>query len=103
MISEAQFQATVTEAFGVSGWWVFHHPDSRRTTPGYPDLTLIHPDGRLVYAELKTATGKVRPEQRAVIDALRRGGHQAFIWRPDDWPAVQAVISGQGVVSGVAG
>lgn len=38
-------------------------------TPGIPDV-LILADGRLYGIELKTKTGRIRPEQRAVIERM---------------------------------
>lgn len=52
---------------------------------GWPDLTLISPRrGRLVFAELKTESGKLAPEQEAVIMGMKRAGLEAWLWRPSD-------------------
>lgn len=84
--SETQFQVAVVELAILSGWRVMHIHDSRRGLgAGYPDLTLLHRrTGRLLFAELKTATGRVSPEQQGWINDLRRGGHEVHVWRPAD-------------------
>jgi hypothetical protein len=64
----------------------FHDTDSRRNSPGLPDLVLLHPEtGQLLFVELKSATGRIRPEQQQWIDALHRGGHTVRVWRPEQW------------------
>ena len=71
---------------------VFHSGDSRRDLcAGFPDLFILGPDGS-AFAELKTSTGRVRPEQTAWLNALRDAGHDAYLWRPEDWPEVNKVL-----------
>ena len=84
--SEAQFQRAVVALARTRGWYVFHVRDSRRGLgAGYPDLTLVHPrTGQLLLAELKSATGRVSPDQHRWLAALRLGGHTAVVWRPED-------------------
>ena len=93
-MSEAELQANVIELARLGGWLYFHDNDSRRNRAGFPDLVFVHPmSGRTVYAELKSAKGRIRPEQQQWIDALYRGGHEVYVWRPEDWPVlVQRVL-----------
>ena len=94
-MTEAQWQRTVTEAATVLGWKVYHTHDSRRSAPGFPDLVLGHPEQHaLIFAELKTDTGRVRPEQREWLDLLRRCGQRAYVWRPREWTDVQTILRG---------
>src|SRR4051812_39174160 len=58
-ISEAAFQRMVVARAQFHGWWAWHCFDSRRTTPGLPDLILIRSGtdakpGRVIFAELKS-------------------------------------------------
>lgn len=48
---------------------------------GSSDLIGIAPDGRFLAVEIKTKTGRVRPEQQQFIDAIRRKGGIAGIAR----------------------
>ena len=83
--TEAQLQANVVELAGWLGLAVFHPYDSRRSTgPGYPDLTIAGASG-LLFAELKSATGVLSPDQRAWRDRLRAAGQPWRLWRPADW------------------
>lgn len=82
--SEAQFQQSVVDLAQLRGWMVMHIADSRRGLgAGYPDLTFLHPrTGELLFAELKTSSGRVSHRQQEWIDALHRGGHVVHVWRP---------------------
>ena len=82
------------------GWRAAHFRPARTAqgwrTPvqgdtGSPDLLLAR-DGRVVLAELKTDTGRVRPEQQAWLEHL--GGH-GFLWRPAGRDFVEAVLGGK--------
>ena len=68
-MTEAELQATIVETAELCGWLVFHDNDSRRNTPGFPDLVLVKPP-RIVLLELKSANGRIRPEQRIWMDQL---------------------------------
>lgn len=82
--SEAQFQREVLNLAEFNGWRPYHTHDSRRSHPGFPDLVLVR-DGRLIFAELKSATGRVRPAQQEWMDALRAvDGVEVYLWRPAD-------------------
>ena len=81
--SEAEHQAAVTEALTLGGWLWHHNADSRRATPGLPDILAVR-GGRLLAWELKTEKGRVRPEQQRWIEALAEvPGVEARIVRPD--------------------
>lgn len=98
-LTEAQLQALVIELAGHAGFLIFHDHDSRRNARGLPDLILLHRrTGRSVFVELKSATGKVRPEQKEWLDALRIR-HEAYLWRPADWFSgeIQRVLLGRQV------
>lgn len=48
---------------------------------GSSDLVGVAPDGRFLAVEVKTATGRIRPEQEAFIAAVKRNGGRAGIAR----------------------
>lgn len=53
--------------------------------PGGSDLIGIAPGGRMICIEVKTKTGRIRPEQQRFIDAVRAKGGIAGIARsPED-------------------
>lgn len=104
---EAALQAHVIEmAEQWLGWRVLHirpgrtkhgwrTPVSGMLGKGWPDL-LLAKRGRIVAAELKGANGTLEPEQRDVLDWLRLAGVETHVWRPADWPAIVACLSGEG-------
>lgn len=95
MSTEAALQTQVTQLAEYLGWHWAHFRPARTTqgwrTPvsgplgeGFPDLVLVRArDRRLMFVELKSATGRLRPRQRTVLDTL---GHVAevHVLRPQD-------------------
>lgn len=69
----------------LTGLWLFSHThDSRRSDPGFPDCVMIRGQ-RIIFAELKSAKGRVRPLQMAWLAAARTAGGEAYLWRPAQW------------------
>lgn len=81
--TERDFQRSVVDLCRLLGLWHFHVADSRRCPPGWPDLVII---GRraVIYRELKTERGRLRPEQAEVGQMLTSAGQDWTIWRPRD-------------------
>lgn len=86
VLSEAAFQRQVLELAKRFGWIAYHVPDSRRVTAkGCPDLILIHErQKRLLFAELKTATGRLTEDQKTWLRILDSAGTETAVWRPAD-------------------
>ncbi len=109
-LREAELQDAIVEAAMMLGWRVMHTRPARTgkgwRTPlqghrGFPDLVLVRPP-RLVFAELKSLSGKLTPEQTAWIDALdkvaehdprdpldiidpQRANPEVYVWTPRHW------------------
>ena len=66
-MTEKDFQAAVRDYAQLRGWRVFCTWDSRHSPAGEPDLRMARPP-RVVFAELKTATGKVSDTQEHVLE-----------------------------------
>lgn len=105
--SEAAFQRQVLQLAEFYGWQPYHTHDSRRSHPGFPDLVLVR-GVDLLFAELKTDTGRLRPAQAVWVKALQvvaeaidaaldvasraSGAHrdslphvEVHVWRPADF------------------
>jgi hypothetical protein len=97
---ERHFQATVIQLAETLNWKCCHFSDSRRSigngrmvgdrqAAGFPDLVLAR-KGRLIFAELKAAKGKLRPAQVEWLDVLQEVESETHphvlvrVWRPGD-------------------
>lgn len=94
LLTEKDLERAVAEMARYLGFMVFHaRPAQTRAgwvTPvaydgkGYPDLTLVG-NGRVVFLEIKSATGRLSPDQgewkRKIIDA----GQEWFLVTPKSW------------------
>lgn len=123
-ISEKAFQLQVTGLAQLLNWhWlhVSHSPQVNRgivtkyTTPthgtlgkGWPDLILIREkDKRIIFAELKSETGKPSPEQERVLSILRSldwhhtgvaplmdsPAVEVYLWRPSDIEEIERILA----------
>jgi hypothetical protein len=117
---EKDFTDNVVQLAKTLGWRVAHFRPARTkhgwATPmqgdkGFPDLVLAK-QGRVVFAELKSRTGKPTVEQRDWLGALSRtdpeswksaltgatSGHngpmsfEVYVWRPDDIDQIGKVL-----------
>lgn len=91
-MSEAEFQQHVEDALKTRGYLYWHVRDPRLMKAGLPDIIAVHPTKlprRVLFFELKTMQGRVKPKQREALAALADVyGVDARIIRPSEWPAV---------------
>lgn len=82
---ESDLQKKIVADATANGWPVLSFKMSKRAysylTPGWCDITLCLPSGRVVFLELKTAKGGLRDKQRLLINMLRQLGHEVFVVR----------------------
>jgi hypothetical protein len=91
-VTEKEFLQIVRDLARQTGWLEYHPYDSRRSTPGYPDLTLVRPP-RIIFAELKTERGKTTQAQREWLTELARCPQcEVYLWRPSDWDTIGKVL-----------
>ena len=83
LVTEKQLQDCVIGLARTLGYLAHHEYDSRRSEPGYPDVTIVG-YGLFMMPELKTQLGRVRLAQRKWIAALHEAGIDAPVWRPSD-------------------
>lgn len=100
-ISETQWQKMVIQIAKTFGWIVHHvraniNRSGRWSTAvqgdvGFPDLVLCHEaTGDLIFAELKSATGKPSPAQFRWLNALNLGPERlSYVWYPSDFDEVR--------------
>jgi hypothetical protein len=121
LVTEIEFEKQVVEVAHQFGWLVagFRAAGGGSQgwrTPvkydgkGWPDLTLIHVDGYVIFAELKRDKGsKIYPEQVAWGEALSlvegRSGPSVIyrLWKPKDLPEIVSTLSfGRATVGAVS-
>ena len=91
-VTEAQLQDQVLLLAKWTGWASYHPYDSRRSTPGYPDLTLVR-GKRLVFAEMKSEKGRISLDQRRWLGWLDDAGVEVYLWRPSDWKDIETALT----------
>ena len=97
--TEKAFLDAVVELATLCQWLVYHTYDSRRSQAGFPDLVLVKKK-QLIFAELKTNKGRLRPEQREWLDMIGLMADDCtnvgiYLWRPSDWDTIEKLLTGQ--------
>ena len=95
MQTEAAFQLAVMDLARALGWEPVHFRQMIGNPSGYPDLTIIRGD-RVILAELKRENGTVSRRQQEWIDRMAAVGTTVHVWRPSDWPEIEAALKGAG-------
>ena len=81
-----EFMPAVIQCAQAFGWMVFHPYDSRRSTEGWLDLSMVHPRwARFMIRELKSEKGVLTKPQQNWLAALIHAGIDAAVWRPAQW------------------
>ena len=96
MVSEYREDALLADCRKIArqhGWLTYHTHDARRSEEGFPDL--VATDGcTVLFAELKTRTGKLTEAQSLWIEMLRHATRlETYVWRPDDLPTIRERLS----------
>jgi hypothetical protein len=102
LATEREYETTIIEAARLGGWLVHAERPARSArgwrTPirghaGWPDLFVVHPDGRALALELKRRPNRPTPEQASWLLALELAGIDArLVYVPDDLDALVAEL-----------
>lgn len=85
----------VRRSIGKSRKWV-----TATNVTGWPDCTLwSERQRRLVFVELKSASGKTTAEQDEVHASLRAAGCEVYIWKPSDLEVAARVLKARHAIS----
>jgi hypothetical protein len=82
-MTEKQLMQTIIEAAQHLGWSCYHTFDSRRSTPGFPDIIAVRPP-RVIAIETKAKGGRLAQAQIVWLDDLNRSGIPAYVVYPRD-------------------
>lgn len=100
---ERDFMNAVVSLAKFLGWRVAHFDASVRvvgkerrivgdkSSAGFPDLVLVR-HGRLIFAELKLQKTRTNLNQEEWLDDLRNTSAEVYLWRPADWPEIEAQL-----------
>lgn len=103
ILTEAQFQQQIIELARLYGWRIAHFRpawsrDGQRCMTavaadgaGWPDLTLVK-GTRLIFAEIKSDKGRISPDQKGWLDALKKVA-EVYCWYPKDWEQIQEILT----------
>ncbi len=102
VMTEEDLLRAVLQLAKMNGWRTAHFRTAqiagRYQTPvqgdgkGWPDLTLVKA-GRIIFAELKSAAGRLEPEQEIWLEMLREvPDAEVHIWRPANLRAIAETL-----------
>lgn len=73
------------------GWrLVYHTLRSKGSRAGFPDRVLVRE--RVVFAELKSAKGRLSADQVEWLDGLSIAGAECYVWSPPDLDEIGLVL-----------
>ena len=96
--SEKEFHAAVIEAATKRGWTHYHTWRSDKSDKGWPDLVLArrgfnyHIPGRIIFAELKSETGKMTEDQTEWCALILAARQEYYVWRPSNWSLILEIL-----------
>jgi hypothetical protein len=96
-VSERQLQDAVLSLCTWLRLLAYHTHDSRRSQPGYPDLTVVGRKG-VLFRELKSATGRPTRAQKEWLESLAAAGQDAAVWRPEDLASGRVKTELEGII-----
>jgi hypothetical protein len=89
--TERKFATTVVGFMRRHGWKVQRNGwvgVGNQHVKGFPDMVCVRED--ILFVELKTTTGKLKPAQEEWMDSIKAAGGHWELWRPRDWEALKA-------------
>lgn len=107
---ERDFQRQIIDAAQLHGWRVAHFRPAQNQkgawrTPvsadgaGFPDLVMVHKQRGVIFAEIKSRTGRLTADQAAWMDYLTAGTRHehvgVHVWRPADWDRIVNLLGGK--------
>ncbi len=85
---ETVFQQQVLTLARMQGWECYFTWNSLHSPAGFPDLVMVR-GPRVVFAELKSASGKLSDHQRRWLWLLAAAGMEVYLWKPVTWKQIE--------------
>ena len=93
VITERDLREQIRTLCKLYGWKMYFTWRSIHSPVGFPDLVLANSEQKkVIFAELKREKGKVTPEQKEWLDALKACGQTVYVWRPGDIEAIAEIL-----------
>ena len=93
VITERDLREQIRDLCKLYGWKMYFTWRSIHSPAGFPDLVLANSEQKkVIFAELKREKGKVTPEQKEWLDALKACGQTVYVWRPGDIEAIAEIL-----------
>jgi hypothetical protein len=90
-LRESAFRDAVVALARYRGWLVYFTWRSDHSPAGFPDLVLVR--GRcLIFAELKVKPNTPTTAQREWLTALDQAGAETYVWTPEMWSEIEAIL-----------
>lgn len=83
-LTEKELLGLVRECAKLRGWLCYHTHYSARSEAGFVDCCLVR-GNRLIFAELKSDSGRLTDAQRWWFTALEGTAAECYVWRPSSW------------------
>lgn len=99
-IGLAEWQGFVASFATFEDWSVYVNATPKDAAPGFPNLVLVRPP-QCVFVLLRTNRAEPTKAQQEWLSALAECGVSTVIWRPADWPEVEARLRGARTLLGV--
>lgn len=94
-VSEKVSMQQVLDLATLQGWLTYHTYDSRRSSPGFPDVVMVR-GKHLLFAELKSEKGKFSQPQKQWLEALAKVETvSSHLWKPHDFDEIMVVLKGR--------
>jgi hypothetical protein len=90
-VDEKDFDRELVKYAEGLGWHSWHCYNARKSAAGWPDRVFVRE--RIIFAELKSETGMVEPEQEVWLQRLRDAGGEVYVWKPSDWPEIERILT----------
>jgi hypothetical protein len=91
-VTERDLTGYVRDTARLFGWRRSHTWLSKHSPAGFPDEVLVRPP-RLIFAELKSNTGRLSPDQQAWLEELREvPGVEVYVWNPADMDTIAEIL-----------
>ncbi len=93
-MNEKELQDEVVQLATKLNWSHYHTYRSEKSDKGFPDLVLVNPNkgGRVIYAEIKSDTGRVTQEQEVWLDMLAMCDQEVYVFYPKHLDEILGIL-----------